>query len=116
MKYFTPELYLRFRSSGREEVVEAHDDWEAAIDSYRQHIKEIGPRMIANVRNLAESLCLHDAEYLGMAVLPTPDAGKPLAVLLTRQNTLRVFLVYLLAEQPLTRPVERNWPFSKEQV
>ena len=51
-----------------------------------------------------------------MAVLPTSDAGMPLAVLLTRQNTSRVFLVYFLAGQPSTRAVERDWPFSKQQV
>lgn len=116
MKYFTPELYRRFHSPDRNDVVKAHDDWEAAIESYRRQLKEIGPKMTANSRQLANTLCLHDADYLGMAVLPTPDAGKPLAVLLTRQDAARSFLVYLLADQPLTRVVDFEWPFSTEQV
>lgn len=116
MNYFTPELYRRFSSSNRADVVQAHDDWEHAIEAYRRHLEEVGPKMTANVRSLAETLCLHDADYLGMAVLPTPDAGKPLAVLLTRQNASRVFLIYFLAEQPLTHQVDSDWPFSKEHV
>jgi hypothetical protein len=116
LKYFTPEIYLRFKFPDRVQVVKAHDDWETATEAYRQHLKEVGSKMTANVRNLAETLCLHDADYLGMAVLPTPDAGKSLAVLLTRQNATRRFLVYLLAEQPSTRQVVSEWPFSKEQV
>jgi hypothetical protein len=116
MRYFTPELYLRFNCSDRAEVAKAHAEWEDAIEAYREHLEEIGPKLMANVRNLAQTLCLHDADYLGMAVMPTPDAGKPLAVLLIRQNRARLFLVYYLAEQPTTREIAREWPFSKKQV
>lgn len=116
MRYFTPELYLKFKSVDRGVVAKTHDEWEDAIRSYRQRLEEIGPNMTSNVRSMAESLCLHDADYLGMAVLPVPDLGKPLAVLLIRQDATRVFLVYLLAEQPLTRQVNVEWPYSKDQV
>lgn len=116
MNYFTPELYKRFSSPNHDLVTQAHDDWETAIEAYKRRLQEIAPQMTACPRKLAETLCLHDADYLGMAVLPTSDAGMPLAVLLTRQNTSRVFLVYFLAGQPSTRAVEGDWPFSKEQV
>jgi hypothetical protein len=116
MKHFTLELYLRFNSPNRAEVANAHDEWEEAIRSYRQYLKKISPKMTATVRALADSLCLHDAHYLGIAVVPVPDDGKSLAVLLTREDSMRIFLVYFLAEQPLTQQVSGSWPYSKEQV
>lgn len=116
MKYFTPALYLRFGSTNRGDAMKAHDEWERAIGAYRRHLDEIGGQMTADVRGLAQTLCLHDADYLGMALLPTLDSGKPLAVLLTRQSTSRVFLVYLLAEQPLTEAFDGEWPYSTAQI
>lgn len=116
MKYFTPELYLRFDSTNRRDAMKAHGEWEDAIDAYRKHLDEIGGQMTADVRRLAQTLCLHDAEYLGMGLLPTLDSGKPLAVLLTRQNTSRVFLVYLLVELPVTKTFSGEWPYSTEQI
>jgi hypothetical protein len=116
MKYFTPALYLRFRSTNGGDALKAHDDWELAIEAYRKHLEEIGGQMTTDVKKLAQTLCLHDADYLGMALLPTLDSGKPLAVLLIRQNTSRTFLVYLLSEQPLTEAFDGEWPYSTEQV
>lgn len=116
MRYFTPELYLRFNSSDCAVVAKAHDEWEEAIDAYRQRLQKIGPNMMADARNAAESLCLHDADYLGMTIVPVLDSRKSLAILMTRHDATRVFLVYLLAEQPLTQQVTVEWPYSKEQV
>lgn len=116
MRYFTPELYLKFNSADRGVVAKAHDEWEDAIRTYRQRLQEIGINMTTNARTVAETLCLHDADYLGMALLPVPDSGKSLAVLLIGQDATRVFLVYLLSEQPLTRQVSVEWPYSKDQV
>ncbi|HET6884489.1 MAG TPA: hypothetical protein VFI31_30325 [Pirellulales bacterium] len=116
MRYFTPELYLNFKASDRAKVVKAHDDWENAIQSYRQHLSGIGTKMTANARKLAESLCMHDADYLGMVVVPVSEEGTSLAVLLTRQDSARVFLVYFLAEQPSIEQAKSRWPYSKKQV
>ncbi|HEV3006666.1 MAG TPA: hypothetical protein VGX78_19505 [Pirellulales bacterium] len=116
MKYFTPELYLRFNSRDRAEVANAHEEWEGAMQAYRRHLRDIGPRMNDNVREFADSLCLHDGEYLGMAVVPLPDNGSSVAMLLIRQDVARVLLVYFLTEQPLTEEVKQRWPFSKERV
>src|SRR5438552_446105 len=93
MKYFTPELYLRFNSRDPAEVAKAHDNWEDALEGYREHLRRISSEMTANVRETAESLCLHDADYLGMAVVPLPDQGGSLATLLTRHGTASVFLI-----------------------
>lgn len=116
MKYFTPDLYLQFGAKARRDVLKAHDAWEDATESYKQHLERIGPKLTANARRVAETLCLHDADYLGMAVLPTPDTHKSLAVLLTRQDPAQMFLVYYLAEEPLIQAAEREWPYSKQQV
>jgi len=41
MNYFTPELYLRFNLRDRAAAERSHDEWEAAVQSYRDHLRDI---------------------------------------------------------------------------
>lgn len=75
MKYFTPDLYKRFKSADDLDVLRVHEDWEEAIHAYRKHIDELGGQLSPNVRRFAESLCLHDADYLGMSTLAVPGVA-----------------------------------------
>ncbi|MEX1095128.1 MAG: hypothetical protein WED34_03715 [Planctomycetales bacterium] len=116
MKHFTPELYVRINSRNRKVVDAAHEEWEASIDDYKQHLRDISSRLTPSTRQLAESLCLHDASYLGVALPQFPSADNSLAILWTRREETFVVLVYVLAEEPLIQEVKVNWPFSKENV
>lgn len=116
MKYFTPDLYLRFNSRERREMEQAHEEWETAIKRYGEHLDGIGSKMTESVRELARELRLHDACYLGLSLMPSLDTEAYLGVLMTKQKATYHFLVYLLAQEPLIQEVEQPWPFSKAEV
>ena len=116
MRYFTPDLYLQFNSSDRAVVEQAHEDWEDALARYRKHLQEIRPQMTKSVWETVESLCLHDADYLGMNVSPILDHGGALAAVMLRRDNTDLIAAYFLAEEPLAQEVSEPWPFSKEKV
>ena len=116
MKYFTPELYLRFNSKDRTVAAKANDEWETAIEEYRNHLRQIGPRLVPNVRKLAKSLSLHDAHYLGLRQPKIRHLQHPIAVLATQAEATTFLLVYTLAREPELRDAKPHWRFSKKQV
>ncbi len=63
MRYFTPELVVRFNSPDDLEADRADAEWEAAMRAYREHLDGLRARMPKQVERLAD-LCLHDAEIL----------------------------------------------------
>src|SRR5947209_7763016 len=73
MRFFTPELYLRYNSPDDAEADRAEKDWETAIRDYKKHLHALSKDMSDRVRDLAETLCLHDAELLSLQEdLPEP--------------------------------------------
>ena len=59
MRFFTPDLYLRFNSGDDEIADQANDEWEKAIDSYQTYLKNLN--LPESVKKLTE-INLHDAE------------------------------------------------------
>jgi hypothetical protein len=116
VKYFTPELYLRFNSDNRTAASKAHDDWESAIEKYRRNLDRIRHRLSPSARRLSKSLCLHDALYLGLARPKIPRLPHSIAVLATRKNSTVFLLVYTLAKEPRVEDSRHRWPFSKRNV
>lgn len=125
MKYFTPELYVRFNSPDEKEVEDAHEQWERSIELYQDHLQAISRRLTDSVRVLANSLCLHDAIVLSVTGMPMPlevvslpvtNGTASLAVLTTRHGPTMACLVYLLAQQPSIHPSATEWPFSKDKL
>jgi hypothetical protein len=117
MKYFTPELYLRFNSDDPREADEADHQWERAIGDYQKHLKQIADQLAPAARELAYKLDLHDADYLGLELLSVPNQETPLAVLAVRPRPDQLLrLVYGLTEEPLIQQVAPPWPYSKEKV
>ena len=57
MKFFTPELFIRFNSTDDEKADRADEDWEAAIGAYRHHLDCLREQMPSQVNKLAASLC-----------------------------------------------------------
>jgi len=115
MKFFTPELYLEINSRDLGLVEKAHEKWENAIDRYRKHLAEIRPRMTPNARKLAQSVCLHDATFLGLGLMFLPSSIGKHAIITLRQGEMQVFLFYLLFKDPLIEEV-KSWPFSSKTV
>src|SRR6266403_539801 len=63
MRFFTPELYVRFNSPDENEADRANEEWDAAIDRYTAHLAALHGKMPHHVAKLAE-VSLHDAELL----------------------------------------------------
>lgn len=124
MRFFTPELYLRFNSENDREADAASEAWDAAIVDYQKHLDAIRDKMPSQVRRLSE-LCLHDAEFLAFhqeiepifPSLPEPFGPCPywsaLGILSLRQEGRLVSLIYLLWDKMRERDAKANWPFSK---
>jgi hypothetical protein len=63
MKYFLPELYVRFQSRNDDEADAADEAWDAQCDAYQERQKEIRGRLPRGVRTFQETVNLHDAVW-----------------------------------------------------
>lgn len=113
MKFFTPKLYLLLNSSDRRVVEKAYVAWESAIDEYRKHLKTIDSRLSTNTRRLANSLCLHDAQFVALDVSYVASNMR-VARVQVRQDASLVTLLYALVDDPVLRPVREKWTFEKD--
>jgi hypothetical protein len=121
MRFFTPELFVRYNSSDDEEADRADEDWESADQQYQSHLATIRPHLPSRVRKLAD-LCLHDAEVLScerdvepsseLPMIGAPPTPRLVIISVGREDTV-VSLIYQLWETPRRREYEGRWPFSK---
>jgi hypothetical protein len=122
MRFFTPELFIRFNSADDVEADRADADWEAAIREYRCHLDRLWEKMPFHVQKLA-GLCLHDADLLAFEepiepIFPLPDFEPfPLwfrfAILSVKQGDQIISLIYVLRDQVRRHQSGESWPFSK---
>lgn len=119
MRFFTPDLYLRFNSSDDAVVDEADAEWDAAADEYNNHLAGISNRFPPQVKTLA-SLCLHDAELIvDQPVKEVSNAFRfsPATEIMSfRREADIVVLFYQLWERVRKAASPGNWPFSKLRV
>jgi hypothetical protein len=120
MKFFTPDLYMRFNSSDDEVADRADEEWESAISAYHKHLESLRDQMPPQVKELA-NLCLHDAELLAweqpiepfFELLPFRTG---FAILSIRQGDEIVSLIYVLWDQLRKHESREDWPFSKRRA
>jgi hypothetical protein len=72
VKYFTPELLARYRSTDDAIADAASDEWERACEAYAENLKSIRPGLSSAVRRLLRRFSLHDAKVLAMAADEVP--------------------------------------------
>ncbi len=117
MKYFTPELYVRFGSLDDDTADAANDEWEEAIKRYEKHYKKIEELLPRDLQKFHKEQCLHDADFEGPVMIqPFSLPGSPrFAMIAAKQiNTLipeflntTAVLFYEVTEDPvIERPVE----------
>jgi len=116
MKYFTPEMYVKFNSDDPAIADKADADWEKATADYRKHVRKLRSRLSGNTRELAESTCLHDAGYLGYLKAPVPKSSGELAVVAVEKDTDVLLLIYVLAEEPSFSAPHKAEVFSDSSV
>src|SRR5438552_981381 len=127
MRFFTPDLYVRFNSPDDAEADRANEEWEEAIGRYEQHLATFRDRMPSQVRKLAE-LSLHDAEILsrveeiqpggpyGFPELPFPfPVWTAVAIVSVKDEEKIRSLIYCLWDRLRTHTFRENWPFSTER-
>jgi hypothetical protein len=127
MRFFTPDLYLRFNSEDDQVADRADEEVEDAIRGYREHLQAIRPGLPPAVTEL-DAMNLHDAELLAAKEgtgpfpqpWPVPDffpglwwAGMMLA--LKRRSEVTV-LLYALADPPRWTDPVAGWYFSPERT
>jgi hypothetical protein len=123
MKFFTPELYLRFNSADDAEADRADADWETALQEYQAHLDAFRGHLPPRVSALAERLCLHDAELVRDEEVtsepgPGPFFSHPLGLLnlVVRHGEVADVLTYLLWGPVRRFPPPDGWPFSAAKV
>ncbi len=125
MRFFSPELYIRFNSSDDEVADLANEEWEKALQEYKHHLVSIRDQMPSQVRKVAE-LCLHDAEVLGFQKeiqsaygLPEPfwpgSIWSVLALVFLKQDGDIRSLFYFLWDPVREYPAREDWQFSKSR-
>lgn len=68
MRFFTPDLLLRFGSTDDALADAAHEEWENANQKYLKHLERIRPELPRAVRSFLRNFCLHDARLLALGV------------------------------------------------
>lgn len=115
MRFFTPELYVRFNSFDDEVADQADEDWETALKDYSRHLSKLRPWMPHEVKKLAK-LNLHDAEVLAFRIVghsqsPFPHHRAEFSLKLDGQS---IDLEYFLSGEVQVRDFGGERPFSKE--
>lgn len=107
MRYFTPELYIRFNSPDDDVADAANEAWENALEDYQNHLASFRDKMPSQVRKLSE-LCLHDAEVLSFEM-----GNEILAIVSLKQDANIRSLFYMLWDRVRQYPFSGEWAFSK---
>jgi hypothetical protein len=68
MKFFTPDLLLRFGSLDDAIAHAAQEEWEEVNRKYLDHLEKIRPKLPRGVRSLLRNFCLHDAGLLALGL------------------------------------------------
>jgi hypothetical protein len=120
MRFFTPDLYLRYNSRDDAVADIADDDWEQSLLLYKKHLAEFSDEMNSRVRELAESRCLHDAILLSLQEdapsprLPRPYLSPiPVTTISLKSDEVIINIIYFLWNEVHQSQSPENWPFSK---
>jgi hypothetical protein len=123
MQFFTPELYLRYNSPDDTVADGADEAWERVLSDYRTHLTSFAEQMIPRVKELAESLCLHDAELLSLQEdIPGPLNLSPfrspfsVAAIALGTDGKIINLLYFLWGKVAQSRAPKNWPFSQLRI
>src|SRR5258708_38863641 len=125
MKYCTPELYLQGNSTDDDLVDWVEQEWERRIKRSRRYYKKIASQLPEALRKFADEQCLHDADWLGLAQLPTytfPSNSQDITIIARQENTLipefkntLAILQYTVTSPPIIEKPVQSKVFSDIQ-
>jgi hypothetical protein len=104
MKFFTRDLFERTQSADETILDTAEAEWEAALQSYEEHLQALVPALPAHLRAFQE-LLLHDA-----LVQSIGRQGNQFLIILRKDIPPRdlVILNYELEGEPVLEPFARH--------
>lgn len=104
MRFFTPDLLERFKSSDPAIAGAADAEWETAHERYAEKMRQLEPTLPPHLREFNE-LLLHDASLQTLA-----RDGNRLLMVLKKDVPPRdvVVLTYDLLDEPLLVPFEKQ--------
>jgi hypothetical protein len=122
MKFFVPELYLRYISQQENISKIARDEWKSTTISYKRHLQENSKYLNEKIRDFVENICLHHAELLSIQEnAPSRSAHASflpisVAVISLRSDLQMTNLIYFLwSEIRQSRP-NLVWPDSNDRT
>jgi hypothetical protein len=117
MKFLSPELFVRINDAEGDEAESLYEQWEANGQAARAYYAEIKDRIPPKLTDFIGTLCLHDADWMGLNVAPSHNGQLDVAAINVRQQDNIITLVYDLYEQPQwTGPSPESRIWSDEQV
>jgi hypothetical protein len=102
MKYFTPDLLLRFGSEDDATADAAHLEWERKSRQYQERLDDLRSQLPRTAKSLLRRYCLHDARVL-MLGISRDDLALSLFLELADEAGTAVQLVYDLVRKPRLR-------------
>jgi hypothetical protein len=124
MKFFPPELHVRFASADDAVALEAHEEWERQVKRYNRHYKKIEAQLPLKLRLFHTEQCLHDADVFAPALLPrnAPWNGQEVVIVAQQINTLfpefvntLAILQYTITAPPVVEVPVQSPVFKKVQ-
>jgi hypothetical protein len=103
MKYFSPDLFVRFCSNEDRIADQAQIEWERALKAYRTRLQRLRPEMPKGVQRLVDELRLHDAVLLHEASFRRHCL---LSFRLDSPNNMVALLDYRITEPPISYVIE----------
>lgn len=118
MKFINPNLLVRMNETDDDEEHERLDaEWEADGEAGIAHYAQIKDRLPPKLAEFIDTVCLHDAEWMGLNVSPGFNGTQsPVAVINVRQGDKIFSLIYDLYEEPQWSPPIPSHIFSEEQL
>lgn len=120
MKFFTPELLIRLNEANGPTAEQAYADWDAAGQAAKNHDASIRHRIPPKLAEFIDTVCLHDAEWMGLNVSPSHNGTHAqAAVINVRQGDDVVSMVYDLYEEPHwsgPTPASRIWTGDEQLI
>jgi hypothetical protein len=74
MKYYTPDLLVRFGSADEQAALAAQEELEERAEKYTKHLKAIQAKLPARFREMEQRFYLHDARLISPG-FPFPAHG-----------------------------------------
>lgn len=115
MRFFTPELVMQLNSSDDEKVEKAMEQWEKASAAYRDHLRELQPKMPPQSRAVT-TLSLHDWKVVKIAPEDAARETRATALIALKHNENLLLVVYLLSEKLRRIDPPAGWPSSADRV